>query len=93
MTQSLAQTKTLIPTVNCGEDRPDVVLPSYPVGPAVSPPATLDAANAVIAKLQQYGQQQQEWAVSAAGAFKAERVLRAGTRDCLSNLRASGIIN
>jgi len=74
---------TLIPTVDCGEDKPDAQLPDYPVAPAVE---TVDALRA-------YSRSQQQWAVRAAGVVTDEHTLRQATRTCLDGLRARGLIN
>jgi hypothetical protein len=83
LTQSLAQTKTLVPTVNCGEDKSDFSLPPYPDAPA----------SETVESLHAYGKQQQLWAIAAAGVVSNERILRANTAICLKTLRDSGVIN
>lgn len=74
---------TLVPTVDCGEDTPDAELPDYPVGPASETVATLST----------YSIAQQQWAVRAVGVVEDEHTLRRNTFQCLSGLRAKGLIN
>lgn len=73
-----AQTQTLKPTVDCGQDEPDATLPAYPVRGG---------------DLAIYSAAQEEWAIGAAGAFRGEKVLRHNTSKCLGDLRAKGLIN
>jgi hypothetical protein len=81
--QSLAPVHTLIPTVDCGEDKPDAELPDYPTAPAVETEDTLRA----------FAKSQQLWAVHAVGVVEDEHTLRHATRTCLDGLRARGLIN
>jgi hypothetical protein len=80
---SLAPVHTLVPTVECGEDRPDEELPDYPTAPAVE---TVDSLRA-------YSHSQQLWGVRAVGVVEDEYTLRRNTRKCLGGLRARGLIN
>ena len=84
LTPSMAQTKTLVPTVECGQDAPDEALPDYPAAPAE--PTTL-------AELQTFSRAQMQWAVAAARVHQRERAMRAGTAACLRGLRERGLIN
>ncbi len=75
----LAASDQVRPTVSCGEHESDQSLPAYP-SPAAS-------------DWQAYSTAQSEWAVKAAGAFQAEKILRHNTALCLDQLRAQGLIN
>lgn len=68
----------MTPTVNCGESAPDFRLPAYP---------------AYVDDVQKWSELQSEWAISAAGVFKKEKLLRQRTKTCLDGLRQEGIIN
>lgn len=83
LTPSLAQTKTLIPTIQCGEDEPNEVLPVYPDAPSTETKETLEA----------YSDQQSAWAITASGALRREKAKRAATGQCLRDLRERGLIN
>jgi len=72
-----------VPTVDCGEDKPDVALPAYPVAP--------DAEN--LDTLRAYSREQQQWGIRAAGVVSDEYTLRRNTNECLRGLRARGLIN
>jgi len=84
MTPSLAQIRTLVPTVACSEDEPDEQLPEYP--PAPDEPANVFALKAFSAA-------QGVWAGKAIGVHRREIKKRAATSACLADLRARGLIN
>lgn len=84
LTPSLAQTKTLVPTVECGQDAPNESLPDYPVAPPE--PETMT-------QLRAFSRAQMGWAVAAARVHQRESAMRAGTAACLRELRARGLIN
>lgn len=92
MTQSLAQTKTLIPTVSCSESASDEALPNYP---KAADDSELDAMTPEqeIKALKDYRTEQFVWAVQSSGAFAREKMKRAATSKCLQDLRGRGLIN
>lgn len=84
LTPSLAQTGTLVPTVNCSQDVADEVLPTpYPTAPTIISVETLQSHITDL----------NVWAVQAAGAFRREKVKRNTTTHCLDDLRSKGLIN
>lgn len=98
--QSLAPVHTLIPTVECGEDKPDAQLPDYPAaGFSVTndlstlPLKTRDELIAIAGGAENYSKAQQQWAVRAVGVVEDEHTLRRNTYQCLNGLRARGLIN
>jgi hypothetical protein len=92
MTQSLAQTHQLVPTISCAEDAPDEVLPNYP---HLTDDGALDAMplDVQVQFLKSDRTAQVVWAVQAAGQLGLEKKKRAATKQCLSQLRARGLIN
>ncbi|CAM2143871.1 Lipoprotein [Pararobbsia alpina] len=95
--QSLAPVHTLIPTIDCGEDKPDVQLTDYPVGPFIRradiASESLEQLRTSAYQLYDYSQSQQLWGVHAVGVVEDEYTLRHNTRDCLGGLRTRGLIN
>lgn len=77
-TPSTGPTKSLVPTVSCSENAPDVPLPPFP---------------APSANVQQFEQDQIAWGIGAIGAYSHEKLLRKATAQCLADLRSKGIIN
>lgn len=84
LTPSLAQIKTLVPTVNCAEDAPDDPLPDYPAAPGDQPS---------LQSLFDFSRAQSNWAAQAIGVYRRERAKRAATARCIAELRERGLIN
>ncbi|MBZ6397050.1 MULTISPECIES: hypothetical protein [Pantoea] len=77
------QTQSIAPTIQCKEAEPDEVLLPYP---GIEDTRDPDLLLAHIRALNL-------WAIDTSGKFRAERVMRAGTRNCLNTLRTRGLIN
>jgi hypothetical protein len=80
----VAQTRVLVPTVNCGEDAPYERSPAYPVPP-------VDENS--LPQVTDYAEHWQDWAVSSDAVLAREQGKRRAVASCLSNLRAQGLIN
>jgi hypothetical protein len=84
MAKEVAQTRLLVPDVNCGENAPYEHNPVYPPAPANE----LD-----LGELTLYAERWQDWAVDSDAVLAREQTKRRAVATCLANLRAQGLIN
>lgn len=82
--QEVAQTRVLVPTVNCGEDAPYEREPAYPV-----PPVDEGSLSQVTA----YAEGWQDWSIDADAVLAREQGKRRAIGTCLAQLRTQGLIN
>jgi hypothetical protein len=84
MQAEIAQTRQLVPTVNCGESAPYEHPPAYPV--FLGSENNLDDVTAYASKWQDYG-------IDADAVLSREQGKRRAVATCLDQLRAQGLIN
>ena len=84
MPREIAQTRLLVPTVNCSENVPYDHNPAYPAAPAND--QDFDLVNA-------YALAWQDWAIDADKALDRANGKRRVTAECLGKLRGNGLIN